>query len=126
MTKSIGGVLAVCLLAANAHATLYEIDKDPGHVLYGNLWQNSPAMQAALGAPLAAAYCGPVAVTNSFRYLENKYPSVYGNGLTGGNLVGTAVGLGGLMGTAAPNGPQGVWPQVMISNIEVDLDKLLS
>ena len=96
----------VCLLAFNARATIsYNIDKDPGHILYGNLNQNSAAMQAALGAQLAAQYCGPVAVTNSFQYLERKYPSIYGvNGLTGGNLVQTAITLGGLMGTNPQNG----------------------
>jgi len=98
--------IVLCLFTVNAKAVfIYDIDKDPGFVLYGNLWQNSPAMQAALGTPLAAMYCGPVAVTNSFRYLERMYPNVYGlNGLTGGNLVGTAVALGNLMGTNVVNG----------------------
>jgi PEP-CTERM motif-containing protein len=99
MKKLFLSLFVISLLATNASALLYDIDKDPGHILYGNLWQNSAAMQAALGVPLAAQYCGPVAVTNSFRYLENKYPLIYGNNLTGGNLVGTAVGLGALMGT---------------------------
>lgn len=104
MKKSIAGALVMCLLAGSAQAVWYNIDKDPTHILYGNLSQNSVPMQTALGVQLAAQYCGPVAVTNSFRYLENKYPGVYGNNLTGGNLVNTAVGLGGLMGTNLANG----------------------
>jgi hypothetical protein len=99
MRNTVSGILALGLLTAVAQASSYDIDKDPNHTLYGDLWQNSAEMQQALGAPLAAMYCGPVAVTNSFRYLENQYPSVYGQNLTGGDLVATAIGLGGLMGT---------------------------
>lgn len=99
MRKLLLASLIVCLLAASADATLYHIDKDPNHVLYGNLSQNSQAFINLVGAPMAAAACGPVAVTNSYRYLENKYPGVYGNNLTGGNLLQTAANLCALMGT---------------------------
>jgi hypothetical protein len=102
MKKLILCVSILCLLAVNANATLYDIDKDPDHVLYGNLAQNNAAFVAL--CPVAAVACGPVAVTNSYRYLENKYPSVYGNNLTGGNLPQTATNLATLMGTAAPGG----------------------
>jgi len=104
MKKLILASLVVCLLAASADAVLYSIDKDPGHVLYGNLSQNDPALIALVGAPVAGAACGPVAVTNSLRYLENQYPGVYGNNLTGGMLPATAATLCGLMGTAPPAG----------------------
>jgi hypothetical protein len=99
MKKVILGALVFCLLAVNANATLYDIDKDPGHTLYGNLSQNDPAFIALVGAPMAAAACGPVAVTNSYRYLENKYPGVYDSSLTGGSLLNTASSLCTLMGT---------------------------
>ena len=96
--------MLISLSAVSADAASYNIDNDPGHVLYGNLDQNGSAMVTALGSSLANQYCGPVAVTNSFRYLENKYPEIYGNNLTGGNLVNTAIGLGNLMGTDTTNG----------------------
>ncbi|MDD5063317.1 MAG: PEP-CTERM sorting domain-containing protein [Phycisphaerae bacterium] len=100
MRKLILAPLIVCLLAATTNATFsYHIDKDPTHILYGNLSQNSQAFINLVGAPMAAAACGPVAVTNSYRYLENKYPLVYGNNLTGGNLLQTAANLCALMGT---------------------------
>jgi len=92
------------LLAVSADAVSYDIDNDPGHTLYGNLDQNGSTMVAQLGQNLADQYCGPAAVTNSFRYLENKYPTIYGNNLTGGNLFETAIGLGNLMGTDVANG----------------------
>jgi hypothetical protein len=98
-------LLIVSLLAVYADAAIeYFIDKDPQHVLYGNLSQNDPALVQLLGQPLAAVACGPVAVTNSYRYLENKYGWVYDNSLTGGNLAQTAATLAGLMGTAPPGG----------------------
>ncbi len=104
MRKLILSIFILCLLAANANATLYDIDKDLGHVLYGKLAQNDPALIALVGAPVAGVACGPVAVTNSYRYLENQYPGVYGNNLTGGNLAQTAATLCGLMGTVPPGG----------------------
>ncbi len=102
MKKFIVFMLAVCLLSASSYAEWYvirDIDKDPNHVLYGNLSQNSQAFINLVGAPMAAAACGPVAVTNSYRYLENKYPGVYDNSLTSGNLLQTAANLCTLMGT---------------------------
>ena len=104
MRKLILILLLICLLAVSANAASYDIDNDPGHILYGNLDQNGSAMVAQVGQTLANYYCGPAAVTNSFRYLENKYPTIYGNNLTGGNLVETAMGLGDLMGTDSTNG----------------------
>jgi len=112
-------LLVIALSAVSADAASYNIDNDPGHVLYGNLDQNGAAMVTALGQDLANQYCGPVAVTNSFRYLENKYPTVYGNNLTSGNLVGTAMGLGDLMGTDFING---TWWDDLIWYKMIDLE----
>ena len=98
----------LCLLAANANATLYSIDKDPGHVLYGNLNQNT------IPAPLGPVACGPTAAVNSFVYLERKYPSVYNRSLVpdlnadglyqNNELVAVAQTLAGanFMNTAVP------------------------
>jgi hypothetical protein len=98
MKKLILSAVVLCLLAVNANATLYDIDKDPDNSLYGNLNQNT------LPAPLGPVACGPVAVTNSYRYLENKYPGVYGNNLTNNNLAQTATNLATLMNTIAFGG----------------------
>ena len=99
MKKLILAVLVLCLLAANANATLYDIDKDPDHTLYGNLSQNDPAFKNV--CPCWNVACGPVAVTNSYRYLERKYPNIYDNSLTGNptNLPQTAANLATLMNT---------------------------
>jgi len=62
----------VALLASPAAALVYLIDKDPNHVLYGNLNQNDiPG--------IGGVACGPTAAVNSFVYLQRKYPAVYGN-----------------------------------------------
>lgn len=62
----------VLMLAPGVNATLYEILPDAG---YGNL---------DTGATHGA---GPVAATISFIYLQNKYPSVYGNSLVTDPLI---------------------------------------
>jgi hypothetical protein len=67
---------AAFFLVSAAPAVEWEIIKDPNHVLYGNLSQN------ALAEPLKSAGCAPVAVMNSFTYLQNQYPGVYDNSLT--------------------------------------------
>lgn len=67
-------VLAFSLgLSAPASATLYDMQWDPG--LYGSLKQedtNCPNVS-----------CGPTAAVNSFVFLQNKYPDIYRNRLTG-------------------------------------------
>jgi len=60
--------LAVLLLPSTGLALVYEVHKEVA--LYGNLNQHNIHWQ-----PLMA--CGPVAVTNSLWYLQNKYPGVY-------------------------------------------------
>jgi hypothetical protein len=96
MKKLFVFILAVCLLSASSYASLYSIYKDA--TLYGHL------SQPEVGDLDAAYACGPVAVTNSFRYLENKYPRVYNNKLTGGNLAQTEADLASLMHTQNPGG----------------------
>ena len=85
-------IIFTSTLAFYASASIhYRIGNDPN--LYGNLSQDQ------LNGSLADEACGPVAVTNSLHYLENKYPSVYGNKLTNGDLKKTATELAELMGT---------------------------
>ena len=111
---AVAAVLAILVLPASA--AVYDIDKDPDGILYGNLNQiHVPGI-----GPVA---CGPTAAVNSFVYLENKYPCVYdnllvpagsappgvdynGDGITGRyeDMATVAATLGGLMGTAPPGG----------------------
>ncbi len=44
--------------------------------LYGNLDQDD-----TIPPPLGQVMCGPTAAINSFKYLENAYPAIYGNSL---------------------------------------------
>lgn len=105
MRKLVFILFIASLLCTSVDAVLtFDIDNDPQHILYGNLSQNNQNLINLVGAGVAGVACGPVAVTNSYRYLENKYPGVYGNNLTGGNLPQTAANLCGLMGTAPPGG----------------------
>jgi hypothetical protein len=62
--------------------------------LFGHLNQNDPALAGVCAAGGVSYACGPVAATNSFVFLQNRYPTIYDNLLTGGNLVNTATTLG--------------------------------
>jgi hypothetical protein len=73
--QGIGILLVVGLLAflaSPAAALVYSIDKDPNHLLYGDLPQNRIPPPA-----LGAVACGPTAAVNSFVYLQRKYGGVY-------------------------------------------------
>jgi hypothetical protein len=73
------------LAAAPASATLWDIQKEIE--LYGDLNQNDiPG--------IGGVCCGPAAAVNSFWYLQNKYPHVYGTSLVpaqGSDLNGDMV-----------------------------------
>lgn len=61
---------AISLSALSAQAVTYDIQKD--WTLYGDLNQNSiPG--------IGSMACGPTAAVNSFVYLQNSYPGIYGN-----------------------------------------------
>lgn len=92
-------MITVLVVASVGYSVIYDIQKELTQ--YGNLKQSD--LQNDLPNIYDVA-CGPVAVTNSLRYLENHYPGDYGTGLTNGNLVQTAVTLAGLMKTAQPHG----------------------
>jgi len=69
--------LAVMVLAVpQVQGTVYSIDKDPNHQLYGNLNQNH--------IPNGGQYmCGPTAAVNSFMYLQRQYPNYFNSSLIG-------------------------------------------
>ncbi len=102
-------VVAVLMLAAflavPASADIWEIQKPIE--LYGTLSQNDPLLVDLLGPDIASMACGPVAVTNSFVYLENAYPQIYNQSLTNGDPAGTAALLAQMMGTDPVNGTWG-------------------
>jgi len=84
-------IIGICSHAALA-GFVYDIDKDPGHVLYGNLDQATVPIFNNAGINVA---CAPTAAVNSFIYLQNKYPGIYGNKLVGlGQAVAVATKLG--------------------------------
>jgi hypothetical protein len=76
MLALVAMLLGLLMVPPQVSAALWEIIKDPDHVLYGNLDQTT------LVDPLKSMGCAPVAVMNSFTYLQNKYPVVYDNSLT--------------------------------------------
>ena len=76
MPAVVAGLVTVAVLAVPAGATMYNIQKN--QQLYGNLNQNQ--------IPNGGQYmCGPTAAVNSFVYLENAYPNVYGRSLVPDN-----------------------------------------
>lgn len=66
-----------------ANATTYEILNTPTFS-YGGLDQGD----------LGGNYLGPIAAVNSFIYLQNRYPAIYGNSLVHNDPIGTALILG--------------------------------
>ncbi len=72
--------------------------------LYGDLDQDS--LKNSIDPNIASKACGPVAVTNSYNYLEELFPKTYGTALTKNkNLCATAVTLvTDYMHTTAANG----------------------
>lgn len=86
-------VLGACLLllSSTALASTMAIDQ----ALYGHLDQGLvPGCTSEAGLNNA---CGPTSVVNSFVYLQNRYPGIYGTLLTGGttqqNLINTGENL---------------------------------
>ncbi len=79
-----------------------EYDADEGVYVPGNPNPVNFGTLATTNVPgFAGCGCGPVATVNSFVYLENTYPKVYGTKLTGAlsqqNLINTAETLGTYM-----------------------------
>jgi len=72
-TQIVSALLLVTLLVVQASAASYDIQKELDK--YGYLAQNDPSV---LPPEIQNAACVPVATANSFVYLENKYPEIYG------------------------------------------------
>ncbi len=64
-------VVLMAGLATPASAALYNIQHSS--TLFGDLNQND--------LPSGINYCGPTAAINSFKFLQNSYPGIYGNSL---------------------------------------------
>jgi len=78
----VASIVAAFALVTPAKGALYDIQRELGFYSYLN--------QNTLPPALAPYACGPVAVVNSYSYLENKYPGVYGHNLipdANGDLV---------------------------------------
>ena len=67
-------VTILLLTSAGLAQTDYTILKN--QQLYGNLDQDD-----TIPPPLGQVMCGPTAAIDSFKYLENAYPAIYGNSL---------------------------------------------
>ena len=72
--------IGLVLGLGGARAAVYDIQKPLN--LYGNLNQN------AIPAPLGASACGPTAAVNSYVYLEQQYPGIYGRKLVPDTIPG--------------------------------------
>jgi hypothetical protein len=64
--------MAILLFAPGARAITYDVSLDPA--LYGYLNQR-------IIPDIGDSSCGPTSVVNSFVYLQNSYPEVYGHSL---------------------------------------------
>jgi hypothetical protein len=85
--------LAFVGLTTSAYAaTVYDIDKDPTHILYGTLNQNAVPLWGNVA-------CAPAAAVNSFVYLQNKY-NIYGNKLVIPNNQAGMIAAVQTLGTA--------------------------
>jgi hypothetical protein len=63
---------AILLFAPGAQAITYDVSLD--WTLYGDLNQNTIPVIGSMA-------CGPTSVVNSFVYLQNSYPEIYGDSL---------------------------------------------
>lgn len=52
----------------------------------------------------SGSLCAPTATINSFKFLENTYPEIYGNSLTGNDIVAARNELATYMGSCPVNG----------------------
>ena len=73
--------IGLVLGLGGAQAAVYDIQKPLN--LYGNLNQNNILVPPGLGA----SACGPTAVTNSYVYLEQQYPNIYGRSLVPDTII---------------------------------------
>jgi len=84
---------ALCLLAAGillapapaAADSCNWIDVQLPYDQFGHLWNTENGTQGGDPKP----WCAPTAIANSFRFLETRYPQIYDQKLTHGNLLST-------------------------------------
>jgi len=67
---------------------------------YGHVYNTDSGLAGGNPVP----WCAPTATANSFQFLESHYPAVYGNSLTGGNVIGLRNTLA--TGWLSPGGTQ--------------------
>lgn len=73
---AVASLLLLLLFVGTLRAsTVYNIDLDPGHTLYGTLDQANVVVPPGGSG---ATSCAPTATMNSFTYLQNAFPAVYG------------------------------------------------
>jgi hypothetical protein len=81
LAAAAAAILAIALSPAGAAAAQYDIDLSATLGAYGTLDQTQVGPPADDGSN---NFCAPTATMNSFTFLSNAYPSVYGNALLGG------------------------------------------
>ena len=83
----VGWLAAAVVLgpAAGAWATCTWVDVQLPHNKFGHLWNTKNGQEGGEGVP----WCAPTAIANSFKFLETRYPTIYDQKLTHGDLLGT-------------------------------------
>lgn len=104
-TRLIGGLTAA-LFSGFVSVYAAEIKVDLGPANFGMLDQdNTTACKDATGAQIDGSQaCGPTAAVNSFQFLENRYPDIYGGKLiprNTSNLETDWISTANTLGTAA-------------------------
>src|ERR1017187_8731056 len=92
------GLFSVAMLLFVLPAWGASVSENPN--LFGHVNQNDPALAGVCAAGGVSYACGPTAAVNSFVFLENMYPGLYDNTLTGNpavmqNLFNTVTTLSG-------------------------------
>ncbi|MGH7089157.1 MAG: hypothetical protein ACREFQ_09675, partial [Stellaceae bacterium] len=96
--------VALALVARTANADVISVDENTA--LFGTLSQRAITACGNNTNEDNSSACGPVAATNSFTYLQNRYPQIYGTNLIQGTPENTAELLGGVeyMNCSCDNG----------------------
>jgi len=83
----VGWLAAAVVLgpAAGAWATCTWVDVQLPYNQFGHLWNTEDG--TATGT--SKGWCAPTAIANSFEFLETRYPTIYDQKLTHGDLLGT-------------------------------------
>src|SRR5437016_2153025 len=80
--RAAAGLAGLGVLSAAARATVFDVQLD--NSLVGRVLQsNVPASNG----PSGVNSCTPTATANAFAFLQNEYPTAYGNSLVGGGTL---------------------------------------